>query len=225
MSKALSNILQTLFCILLFSAPSYINIYISQTLPAYLSVGSSSHNTADFNKKVFCRPKRPTHPQLYSASYLPHCLLCLLDSLKFILHPNTRTWSMITRTNSWVPQHCNRCPLSTQSWEDMGPGRKQQMKRGGEEKKWKIVIKVSEKQRHGKLQEKRKEEGQRKRDVCQPVSQRCFNTRNNTDWKRGNKKRRKRQEWVKSYQEMRGEKEVHEREEEWDQTRTDEGRQ
>lgn len=156
---------------------------------------------------MFCGPQTPTDHQLYSAWYPPHCLLCLLDSLKPILHPNTRTWSKITHKQLSTTQHCDRCPLSNTISEDMRPGGKTASEERQRRKETEDCYLGFGKQEAWKATE-------RKRDVCLPVCQRCFNTRNNTE----------EIEWVESYQEMRGRKELLEREE-WDQTRIDEGRQ
>lgn len=125
--------------IFLFSASSNTNIWSNLTdnqvtiLPVVTTQQTSE-------RKVFCRAKRPTDPQLYSAWSLPNWLLCLLESLKFILHPNTRTWSMTTHKRhsavTGVPYPHNL--------ERHGAWRKtfalQKMKRGREEKTVKIVI-------------------------------------------------------------------------------------
>lgn len=47
--------------------------------------------------KAFLELRDQTDPHLYSAQSLPHCLLCLPDSLKLIRHPNTRS--------SWTATH------------------------------------------------------------------------------------------------------------------------
>lgn len=56
-----------------------------------------SHNMANFRRKAFLELRDQTDPHLYSAQSLPHCLLCLPDSLKLIRHPNTRS--------SWTATH------------------------------------------------------------------------------------------------------------------------
>lgn len=42
-------------------------------------------------RKAFLELRDQTDPHLYSAQSLPHCLLCLPDSLKLIRHPNTQS--------------------------------------------------------------------------------------------------------------------------------------
>lgn len=139
----------------------------------------------------------------------PHRLLCLLDSLKFILHPNTRTWSMTTHKRRGTP---TGVPYP-HNLRGRGAWRKtlglRQMRRGGEERRREIGIRVLE-NRGAEKSNRKKKEGER--------------------WKtRGGRERRvsacltaalqqkkqveeKQTERVKGYREMRGKREWHERE-------------
>lgn len=166
---------------------------------------------------MFCRPKRPTDPQLYSAGYLPHCLHCLLNSLKFILHPNTRTWSMITQT---AERHSTATgvPYQTQSpwtWslEENNKWREVEKKRNGRSlsRFWKTEA--------WKAKEKKNDRG---RETC--VSLFVLQHKKQHRLTKGKQTKKTKREWVKGYREMRGTKELHKREE-LDQIRTDEGRQ
>lgn len=125
------------------------------------------------------------------AQHIPSCIqlapLPALSSWVFNVHSSPKHPDLVY-DHTQTPQRSDRCPLSTRSQGTRGreentcssANQERSRRKDGEDCDLGFG-----KQRHRKLQKKRREG---KRDVCQLVCQRCLNTRNNSERKKGSTK-------------------------------------